>query len=343
MKILNKLIVLLLVLMTVITACAQEPQAVNNADEQSPEEEQKPAEKPKEVKKITMAFLPNEASGGDIKENFKYLVTEVQNALGDGYEVGYTVADDYAAVATAILSGTAHLAWESGNTYATSHMRDENVIPIVSYGPQGKPDEAGYPAFIATHKDNAKDFEGLTEEKDKLEVLKGKSFAFVSPTSTSGSMVPSTTFYKHFGPEGTGDVETRAQLQTSGEFFSDVQYGQTHQVTVTLINEKKVYAGAYCCGYAEEMGAKDNLLILAQAFVPNGPLWLNKNYLTEEEIEKIQTHLVNLTPENAAEGFFDPEKGLFSAEDVDPNAHEKRFFAVDETYYDFLYEMNKVK
>lgn len=327
MKNLTKLMSLMLVVLTLLAGCTQ----ANNGGAQ---------EKPKE---IMLAFLPNEATGGDVKENFKHLVTEIQNALGENYVVGYTVADDYAAVATAILSGTAHLAWESGNTYATSHLRDSNVIPIVSYGPQGKPDQAGYPAFIATHKNNEADFAGLTSEKDKLAVLEGKSFAFVSPTSTSGSLVPSTMFYNNFGPNGTKQVETRAQLQTSGEFFSDVQYGQTHQVTVTLINEEKVYAGAYCCGYAEEMGAKDNLYIIGQAVVPNGPLWANKAYMTQDELTKIQTHLVNLTPENAVEGFFDSEKGLFSAEDIDPNAHEKRFFAVDETYYNFLYDMNKVK
>lgn len=332
LKKLSAIIVLLLVTCFGLAACAQN----TDANEGSGNNDQ-------EIKKITLAFLPNESTGGDVKENFKHLVTEIQVALGDGYEVGYTVADDYAAVSTAILSGTAQLAWESGNTYATSHLRDENVVPIVSYGPDGKSDEAGYPAYIATHIDNKKDFEGLTDEKGKLAVLKGKSFSFVSPTSTSGCLVPSTSFYKYFGPDGTADIQTREELLTSGKFFSEVQYGQSHQSSVTLINEKKVYAGAYCCGYAQEMGAEDTLYIITESMVPNGPLWANKNYMTDEEMEKIQDHLVNLTPENANSEIFDEVNGLFSAEDVDPEAYMKRFFAVDVEYYDFLYEMNKVK
>lgn len=296
-----------------------------------------------EKKEIVVAFLPNEAEGGDLKGNFKTLIEELQTALGDNYEVKFTVADDYAAVQTAIITGTAHLAWESGNTYATGHMKDENVIPIVSYGPNGEKDTAGYPAYIATHIDNAKDFEGKTSEEDKLAVLKGKSFAFVSPTSTSGALFPSTTFYRYFGPNGTKDFNTRNELFTNGVFFSEVQYGQKHQVDVQLINQKKVYAGAFCCGYAEEAGVMDQMYIISESVVPNGPLWGNKKFLTEEEIGKIQSHLVGLTPDNAKSKIFDEEVGLFSAEDVDPDAHLKRFFAVDAEYYNLFYEMNNVK
>lgn len=301
-------------------------------------------------KSIVVAFLPNEVSGGDLKENFKTLLEEIQVALGDKYDVDYVVADDYAAVSTAIRTGTAQLAWESGNTYATSHILDSRVVPIVSYGIDGKKENANYPAYIAVHKDNAKDFAGITDEKAKLELLKDKSFAFVSATSTSGSLFPSTTFYRYFGPDGTKAFETRAQLQTSGVFFSEVQFGGKHQNVVQLLNQKKVYAGAFCCNYGAETNpetgkeSSENIEIISTQYVPNGPLWTSTKSLTDEEIKLIQDHLVGLTESNTNSKIFHPTDGLFSAESADQaNANKNRFFAVDKTFYDLYYEMNKVK
>ncbi|MCG4878308.1 PhnD/SsuA/transferrin family substrate-binding protein, partial [Eggerthella lenta] len=74
----------------------------------------------------------------------------------------------------------------------------EKIQPILSYGPNGDPDKSGYNAYIATNKKHAADFEGMSKE-EKLKSLKGKSFGFVSPTSTSGCLVPTTTFWKLFG------------------------------------------------------------------------------------------------------------------------------------------------
>ena len=110
---------------------------------------------------------------------------------------------------------------------------------------------------------------------EKLKSLKGKSFGFVSPTSTSGCLVPTTAFWKLFGPDGDKTVSKKEQINiknaADGGVFSEVQNGGDHQGAVQLLVNDKVYAGAFCCTYGDSF--KDQLDILDTTFVPNGPLW----------------------------------------------------------------------
>lgn len=287
--------------------------------------------------KIVVALLPNE--GAEVSAESQLLLDEIKQALGDNYEVEGVVGDDYAAVSEAILTGTAQIAWESGATYAQAHMEDENVIPLVSYGVNGDKNNAGYPAYIATNIENAADFEGKSEA-EKLALLKGKSFSFVSATSTSGCLVPTTTLYNAFGPNGDQSVNAKelvnAKTTSQGGLFSEIQFGGNHPGSVQLIAEKKVYAGAFCCNYGDPY--KEQLYVIAESTVPNGPLWVNKANLSQDAIDKLTHHFVNLTPENAVPNFFDKEKGFFSAENPD-TADVLRFFEVSVDDYDFVYKM----
>lgn len=292
-----------------------------------------------ETKEITVAFLPNENAENPEASRIsnEMLVAELQAALGDEYEVVSVFADDYSAVKEAILTGTAQIAWESGATYASAHLENENVIPLVSYAKDGDKSLTGYPAYIATHKNNQADFEGKTLE-EQLDQLKGNSFAFVAATSTSGSLVPTTTLFDHFGPNGTGEVSNKSQIneltQSDGGIFSEIQMGGNHPGSVQLIVNERVYAGAFCCNYGDEV--MDDLYVITQSTVPNGPLWANSEYLTQEEMDKIVDHFVNLTPENAVENFFSDENGFFwESEDLGSN----RFYATEVSDYDFVYQM----
>lgn len=330
--------VIVLGLVLLLTACAP---ATNNNSNTGNNNSNNNNTATGEPTKYIVAFLPNEADEtGDLKDSFRYLIEEMEVALGDGYEIDYTIADDYAAVATAIRSGTAHFAWESGNTYATTHMIDDSVVPIVSYGTD---DNKGYSSYISVHIDNASDFDGLTDQKDILAVLQDKSFAFVSPTSTSGTLFPSTTLYEYFGPDGEGLFDTREELLTTDAFFSEVQFSGDHRVSVQYINRAQVYAGAYCCQFAQEEGVEDNLKIISETFVPNGPLWTNTEFVDEADIDTIRDHFVQLTPENTTTDFYHYENGFFTAEQDPDWAQDIRFFAVDVEYYDAFYAMNNVK
>ncbi len=319
-----KKILSILSLMLLLTGCGSQ-----TASTSAPES--------KGIKDVTVAFLPNEGSV-TLSPMSQMLVDEIQKALGDGYAVKGVVVDDYAAVTEAMLTGTAQIAWESGATFAKTNMEDSAIIPLVTYGVDGKLDNASYTAYIATNIDNKADFEGKTRDQ-KLEQLKGKSFSFVSATSTSGRLVPTTSLYLEFGPEGRKAVTSKSQIfektDKEGGIFSEIMFGGNHPGSVLNIVDKKAYAGAFCCQYGKD--AIDKLYIIDQVQVPNGPLWVNSKYIDADMQAKITEHFVKLTPETSVEGFFaDDEKGFFWESD---GAGKNRFIKVPDGFYDFVFKM----
>lgn len=290
-------------------------------------------QKEDEAIEYILASLPND--GGEMSKGTGYIIEEMNRALEPfNATVKYVAADDYSVVSESILSGTAHIGTPSGATYTKSHLENPNVVPMFIKADNGDPNVGGYPAYIATHIDNKGDFDGLTE-KEALESLKGKTFSFVSATSTSGRLVPTTTLWKTFGPEGTGEITERKQIfeltQNEGGIFTEIQFGGNHPGSVELIANKKVYAGAFCCNYGDER--KDDLYIITQTLVPNGPYWVNKDYMPQEHIDAIVEHFENLTPENAVEGLFTDNPGDSDAGVLGMN---DRFVAVDPSFYEFL-------
>jgi len=298
-----------------------------------------------EEKTFTIAFLPNETTAGELSASAQMLADELQVALGDNYTVNYVIVDDYSAVTEAILTGTAQIAWESGATFTKANLEDDAVVPLVSYAPNADVSLGGYPGYIATHKDNAGDFTGLTTDAQKLAVLKGKSFGFVSATSTSGRLVPTTSFWNAFGPNGDGSLTDKEDIYvndtSAGGIFSEIVFAGTHQTSAALIYQKDVYAGAFCCTYGVGTDSEgnaytlDDFYIISEALVPNGPLWVNSDYFTQAEMDRIADHLVGLNATNAPE-FFDAETGFFFEYD-EPTI--QRFFKVDVSHYDFVKAM----
>lgn len=276
--------------------------------------------------------LPND--GGQMTDGAKYVIEEMNKALEPfNATVKYVSADDYSVVSESILSGTAHIGTPSGATYTKAHLENPNVIPMFIQAPNGVAGDGGYPAYIGTHMDNKGDFEGMSE-LEALQSLQGKSFSFVSATSTSGRLVPTTTLWNAFGPDGLGAITERKQIfelpEAEGGIFSEIQFGGNHPGSVELIMNKKVYAGAFCCDYAGDNF--DDIYIIAQTLVPNGPYWVNKDYMEQEHIDAIIEHFEALTPENAVEGMFSAVAG----ESDEGLSMEDRFVAVDPSFYNFL-------
>lgn len=282
-----------------------------------------------------LVSLPND--GGEINKGTKVVVEEMNKALEPfNVTVEAISADDYSVVSESILTGTAHIGTPSGATYTKAHLENPNVIPLFIAAPNGKPEESGYPAYIATHIDNKSDFDGMSEE-EAIKSLKDKSFCFVSATSTSGRLVPTATFWQTFGPDGTKEISEKRQVfeKTSDEggLFSEVQFGGTHPANVDLLLNKKVYAGAFCCEYAGEH--MPEFYIIKKQMVPNGPYWVNKEFMPQEHIDALIKHFEALTPENAVEGMF--VSGKSDSDEV--LGKEDRWVRVDPSFYGFLEKM----
>lgn len=291
------------------------------------------------TKAITVAFLPNEQDGGALDARHEALFKEIKKALGDEYEVEYILADDYDAVKTALVTGTADIAWESGATYVAAEAENENIIPLFTYGKNGDLDESGYYGYIATSSDNANDFDGLNVE-ESFKLLKGNSFSFVSATSTSGKVVPTSLLYDVYGPQGTKDLSSKEDIilkEDEGGIFSEVLFGGDHQGSINLIAEQKVYAGAFCCDYVQKAGVnEEDLFYINETFVPNGPMWVNTETVDLEMQNKLVEHFINIDPSNA-------EKSLYSTTNQEGILLDDsyRFIKVDSSFYDFVREMYK--
>lgn len=345
MKTLKKLILMGLAAGLCLTGCggkesAETEGSTTEAQTEAGASTEAPASDSGEKVVYKMALLPNE--GGEISEGKKGIVEEINKALEPlGASMEAYIVDDYSVVTEALVSGQSDFVTDSGATYVTARQINPDIKVLCTYAPDGDLEKAGYPSFLAVNKAHAGDFEGLTAKEDILAVFKEKSFAFVSATSTSGRVVPSTAFWDAFGPEGTKEVEDKAKIfegtVDNGGIFSEVQFAGSHPAVVELLANDRVYGGAFCCDYGDEAVAAGDIVIVYEEQVPGDPMWYNSATIAPEHIEAIKEVLLGLTPENAAPGIFaESEDGSNEDNYLLPS---ERFVAVDAAYYDYIENM----
>ncbi|MBO9395907.1 MULTISPECIES: phosphonate ABC transporter substrate-binding protein [unclassified Shimia] len=122
---------------------------------------------------------------------------------------------DYNGVIQGLLGGTIDMAWLGASGYAKTYLSDpEAVEPIlVKVNVDGG---YGYYSIGFARKDS-----GITS----LEDMKGKTFGFGDPNSTSGFLIPSIEI-----PEVTGAT------MTSGDYFGEVKFSGGHEQTIVGVN-----------------------------------------------------------------------------------------------------------
>jgi phosphonate transport system substrate-binding protein len=151
--------------------------------------------------------------------------TELQRKftpLGDylaketGMAVVFTPVTDYAAVVEGLATNKIDMAWLGGFTYVQARQRTQGgAVPIV----QRAEDEKFTSKFIVPANSDAK----------TLADLKGKTFAFGAPSSTSGSLMP-RFFLLQAGIEPERDFKT-------------VAFSGAHDATVAFVAAGRAEAG----------------------------------------------------------------------------------------------------
>ncbi len=151
--------------------------------------------------------------------------TELQRKftpLGDylkketGMDVQFTPVTDYAAVVEGLATNKIDLAWLGGFTYVQARIRTNGgAVPIV----QRAEDEVFTSKFIVPIDSTAK----------SLADLKGKTFAFGAPSSTSGSLMP-RYFLLQAGINPEKDFKT-------------VAFSGAHDATVAFVAASRAEAG----------------------------------------------------------------------------------------------------
>ncbi|MDH0730021.1 putative selenate ABC transporter substrate-binding protein [Pseudomonas sichuanensis] len=161
---------------------------------------------------LRVSAIPDEAPT-ELLRKFKPLGEYLEKQLG--MEVKFVPVADYPAVVESLASNRLDLAWLGGFTFVQVHLKDPTATPLV----QRDQDAQFTSKFITAN-----------PEVKSLKDLKGKTFAFGSISSTSGSLMPRYFMLKedNIKPE---------------DYFSRVAYSGAHDATVAWVAAGKVDGG----------------------------------------------------------------------------------------------------
>ena len=164
---------------------------------------------------LRFGLLPAEEAVEMVRQ-FKGIADYVGKAVGLPTEI--FVSQSYNALIEAMEAGKIDVAYLGGSTYVAAYNKGLGVVPMAVARLQGR---TYYKSCIITRPDS-----GIKTLQD----LKGKSFAFVTPTSTSGGVGPRFYLNKNgINPE---------------EFFKSLIYAGKHDSVFLAVKNKKVDAGA---------------------------------------------------------------------------------------------------
>ena len=162
---------------------------------------------------LRVSAIPDEAPS-ELQRKFKPLGEYLKAKTG--LDVQFTPVTDYAAVVEGLASKKIDLAWLGGFTFVQAKLRtDGQAVPIV----QRAEDEKFTSRFIVP----------IDSPIKTVAELKGHTFAFGAPSSTSGSLMP------------------RYYLQQQGivpeRDFKTVAFSGAHDATVAFVASGRAEAG----------------------------------------------------------------------------------------------------
>ena len=262
---------------------------------------------------LVWVWYPNESTP-ERAASRAAIIEVVSEAIGRNIEEQLTT--DYSIAIESIVHGNAAMSWLGGEGYVRANSRDQAIQALVVHtGESGSLDDAKYYAMLGARKENGGDY--IKDGEYSLETFRQKNFSFVSNSSTSGFVVPSSIISSHF------NVESEELLEGGrGKVFSEVLFGGSHQGALLNVLEKRADVGAFCntC-IAHYMSftkgdfgdpkpgdvfrinndavapfdrfAGEEIVLVATVPVLNECVVVNGNILSEDEIEKIRKVLTS--------------------------------------------------
>ncbi|MHA5871366.1 putative selenate ABC transporter substrate-binding protein, partial [Pseudomonas aeruginosa] len=206
---------------------------------------------------------------------FKPLGAYLEKQLG--MPVKFVPVADYAGVVEALAADRLDMAWLGGFTFVQARLKTGNAIPLV----QREQDQQFTSKFITAD-----------PQVKSLQDLKGKTFAFGSVSSTSGSLMP------------------RYFMQKDGivpeQFFSRVAYSGAHDATAAWVQAGKVDAGVLNASVWQKLvdsGKVDTAKVKVFATTPTyyDYNWTVRGNLDPALAEKIKQAFLALDPAKPAD------------------------------------------
>jgi phosphonate transport system substrate-binding protein len=183
-------------------------------------------------KPLVVVWYPNNSSD-DVKSARQALDDLISKATGR--QVVDKLTTDYVIAIESIANGNAAICYPGAVGYVQAEMKNPHVVPLVTNSsPKGTLDDSVYYSRLAVSTADASKY--LVNGKYVIDGIKGKTFSFVSSSSTSGFMVPSTMIKSYFAKKMGWTADQRVEdlfLQGgSGQFFGQVVFGQSHQGSI---------------------------------------------------------------------------------------------------------------
>ncbi|MDQ0083935.1 phosphonate transport system substrate-binding protein [Variovorax boronicumulans] len=214
--------------------------------------------------------------------------TELQRKftpLGDylkketGMDVQFTPVTDYAAVVEGLATNKIDLAWLGGFTFVQARIRTNGgAVPIV----QRAEDEVFTSKFIVPVDSTAK----------TLADLKGKTFAFGAPSSTSGSLMP-RYFLLQAGINPEKDFKT-------------VAFSGAHDATVAFVAASRAEAGVLNASVWDKLVESKNPNAAKVRVLATTPTYYDYNWTVRPGLDpaitkKLTDAFLKLDPANPAQ------------------------------------------
>lgn len=167
---------------------------------------------------ITMVWLPDNSSA-DLTSSREAIGAAITAACGR--EANLLTTTDYNVAIESIASGKAQMALLGPEGYVQANKKNPKVLAAFTNSDEdGGLEGACYYSRICVRKEDADQYKSGSGYS--IENIKGKSFSFVSATSTSGFKVPSSGIVSEFG------LDSSDELLEGGKFFSEVLFGNSH-------------------------------------------------------------------------------------------------------------------
>ncbi|WP_041556098.1 PhnD/SsuA/transferrin family substrate-binding protein [Carnobacterium sp. 17-4] len=310
--------------------------------------------------KLTMVWYPNE-SGSDMEKSREVIGNYIEEATGK--EVEHQLTTDYAIAIEAIASGQANLAFMGAQGYVEANEKNENVLPlVVPSGESGTLEDAIYYSWINVKKGNEDQYSDGNGGYS-IENIKDKRFSFVSNSSTSGFVVPTSGIVEAFPDENL----TQEALMEGGEdkFFSEVLFGGSHQGSAVNLISDRADVAAFCdtcvANYVEPVEGEQNEVgttyavredaadpfsgLAGQKFVSiavtpvlNAPMVINNDVTSPEDQAALKEIFTSEEMNNDSGIWKDPESedsALFEKEG------DSQFIPAEDAWFDPIRELSE--
>ncbi len=222
---------------------------------------------------LRVSAIPDEAPT-ELLRKFQPLGAYLEQELG--MKVEFVPVADYPAVVEALATDRLDMAWLGGFTFVQVYLKTGNAIPLV----QREQDAEFISNFITAN-----------PEVNSLADLKGKTFAFGSISSTSGSLMP-----RYFMLQDGIQPES---------FFSRIGYSGAHDATAAWVQAGRVEAGLLNASVWDKLvanGKVDTGKVRVFATTPTyyDYNWTVRGTLDPALAEKIKQAFLALDPANPA-------------------------------------------